>query len=126
MMSCPPTSPFSLFQLAAEGHAVSPGRTRRTRELGEWRIAEVLDVCAQPIVSTGIAAALFRNCLRFMGSGFADCYRLVVGSFPPVTATSRASSSSLQTVRQLRAVPPTPSTFSIRENNLERPTPSGA
>jgi len=40
--------------------------------------------------------------------------------------TSLANSRSLQIVRQLRAVPATPSDFSIREKSFDRPTPSGA
>ena len=64
-MRRPSTWRRNFSQLAAEGQPRSPGRTRRPTVSGAVRLAEVLDVCEQPIVNKGIAAVVFRKCLLF-------------------------------------------------------------
>src|SRR6516164_1882859 len=60
----PPSDAFNFSQLAGDGHSGSPGRTRRTIDPEAPAPA---DTMAEPPAQTaGIAAAVLRNCRRFI------------------------------------------------------------
>src|SRR6516164_11742670 len=92
LMSWPPTSSFSLSQLAASGHDGSEGRTRRVAVLGD-----VLDAACSDTGTIGEsvrAAAAHRNKLRlFIGIHWPRVR-------PPISPNRRAATGDVRCHRR--------------------------